>query len=487
VALHIYRRHRRDCKAGHPEDSLSSELQERKKGWKRCDCPLTASGTLAGRYRRQSTRQWEWEAAKAVTARWEANRTWGDVTPPQPTQLPQTPPRVTIADATQAFLDKVLSRALAQATNHKYETFVRQFHAFADHKGYIYVDQLTISDMDAFYASWKDGKRARGRKLHKLQSFIQFCLRRKWIADDITEDISPPAGHSIPANKTPFSDEELDRMFAACDKLGPPTQRGRAQRLWGGEDAKDLIYVMLYTGLRIGDVVSFDVSTRLNGNNIFLRMHKTRKEVFSWIPEWLVERIRSREARLGTIIFKVGKTNSLERQTQVWRIRLGKIFALAGPFQTDPVPHQFRHTFVRILLQRGVSPGDVAELIGDTERTLLAHYAKWVSCSALKLTSAFDVCFLKWCTGQVGSVQTFLSSPLSMPSATMASVVYLHIVNSGRFAFSGVSGFSCLISTYLLRGIIFSPSACCLYAVLIWTSSGLAATLAFTCASSFKA
>src|ERR1035441_4113489 len=59
------------------------------------------------------------------------------------------------------------------------------------------------------------------------------------------------------------------------------------------------------------------------------------------------------------------------------------------------------------------------------------------SCTALKLASAFGVCFLGWCTGQVGSVQTFRSSPLSIPSETMASVVYLHVLSSGHFAFSG--------------------------------------------------
>ena len=70
------------------------------------------------------------------------------------------------------------------------------------------------------------------------------------------------------------------------------------------------------------------------------------------------------------------------------------------------------------------------------------------------------VCFLGWCTGHVGSVQTFLSSPLSTPSATMASVVYLHVLNSGRFAFSGVSGFSSRTSVYLSRGKAGLPSFC---------------------------
>jgi hypothetical protein len=44
VALHLYRRHRRECKGNHEEDSVSSEFDERRKGWKRRECPITASG-----------------------------------------------------------------------------------------------------------------------------------------------------------------------------------------------------------------------------------------------------------------------------------------------------------------------------------------------------------------------------------------------------------------------------------------------------------
>ena len=66
MGLNLYRRHRRDCKASHPEEHLSSEFDERKKGWKRCECPIFSSGTLARRYRRQSTGKWEWDDARAV-------------------------------------------------------------------------------------------------------------------------------------------------------------------------------------------------------------------------------------------------------------------------------------------------------------------------------------------------------------------------------------------------------------------------------------
>jgi len=80
-------------------------------------------------------------------------------------------------------------------------------------------------------------------------------------------------------------------------------------------------------------------------------------------------------------------------QTERWRIKLQKVFALAGRFEEPPVPHRFRHTFVRILLERGVPVGDVAELVGDTERVLLRYYAKWIPSRQARLTSILKEAF----------------------------------------------------------------------------------------------
>jgi integrase len=69
-----------------------------------------------------------------------------------------------------------------------------------------------------------------------------------------------------------------------------------------------------------------------------------------------------------------------------WRENLGKVFKLAGPFEETPNPHRFRHTFVRILLEKGVPVADVAELIGDTEEIVRMHYARWVPERQARLT-----------------------------------------------------------------------------------------------------
>ena len=90
------------------------------------------------------------------------------------------------------------------------------------------IDQLTVADMDRFYATWKDGKKAGAKKLARLKSFIRFCIKRKWIAEDITEDLRPQEGSSVPCAKAPFTDDEMRRIYAACDSFGPPALQGLA-------------------------------------------------------------------------------------------------------------------------------------------------------------------------------------------------------------------------------------------------------------------
>src|SRR5581483_677038 len=144
--------------------------------------------------------------------------------------------------------------------------------------------------------------------------------------------------------------------------------------------AKDFIFLSIYTGLRISDVATFDVTKRLAGNNVFLRMHKTRKPLYTWIPDWLVARLRARQEKHGPLIFRCGVTLNMKQLTDIWRNkRLHKVFELAGPFEEKATPHRFRHTFVRILLEKGVPVADVAELIGDTEEMVRKHYSRWIA------------------------------------------------------------------------------------------------------------
>lgn len=398
MVLSLYRRHRRDCKANHPEESRTHEYDERKKGYRRCDCPIFASGTLQKKFRRKTTGQWEWEAAKAVAARWDAAKSWGDPDPdPSQAVSPKSSAetvRITVTDAIEAFLAKCQNRGIQPTTLAKYRTFTKQLQAYCGDLGYVNIDQLTVSDMDRFYASWNDGIRGKAKKLDRLKSFVKFCLKRKWLVDDIVSDLEAPEGSSLNIPKAPFTDEELARIYAACDAISNSTAPGPGRRTWGGEDAKDFIFLSIYTGLRISDVATFDITKRLDGNNVFLRMHKTRQPLFTYIPDWLVERLHARVERNGSLIFRCGVTLNMKQLCDIWRNkRLRKVFALAGPWEEKPTPHRFRHTFVRILLEKGVPVPDVAELIGDSEETLRRHYSKWIRSRQDRLTKILQEAF----------------------------------------------------------------------------------------------
>ena len=81
MALHLYRRHRTDCDAGRPNESRSSEVDERRKGWgRKCRCLIQISGTLAGRFSRKTTSTVDWEEARRIADALERAASWtGDM------------------------------------------------------------------------------------------------------------------------------------------------------------------------------------------------------------------------------------------------------------------------------------------------------------------------------------------------------------------------------------------------------------------------
>ena len=137
--------------------------------------------------------------------------------------------RTTIVEAGQAFLTNRETKQVAPATLRKYVTFIKQLRAFADTRGYLMIDQFTTSDVDLFYARLKMGARAKGKRLGTLRAFFRFCVNRKWIDETpVSVDLKPPIGSSKAADKMPFSDDEIARIIAACDKPPCPPRRRNA-------------------------------------------------------------------------------------------------------------------------------------------------------------------------------------------------------------------------------------------------------------------
>jgi integrase len=396
VKLNLYRRHRPGCEAGKRKDSKSSEHDERRRGWgRKCQCQIHLSGTLDGKFSRKATHTSDWEEAHRIAEAYERAESWTGKPKVEPV-VPDPPPaksRVTLVEACEVFKINRESAGLAPATLRKYRTFSKQIAAFADTRGYVMLDQFTAGDIDLFWAKWKLGPRAKGKRLTTLRAFFRFCANRKWIPESpVSGDIKAPVGSSKAANKAPFTDEELTRILKACDDVKVEWKNETGLGVWTGEDLKDLIWLMVYTGFRISDATFFDIK-RLKGDQVFIRATKNGGDVFAYIPDWLRDRLLARAERCGRRPFIVAKSVRLETVTNVWRRRIAKAFEAAGPFEEPATPHRFRHTFARILLQRGVPVADVADLLGDDEKTVREHYARWVPERQARLTKILKDAF----------------------------------------------------------------------------------------------
>jgi len=216
MPLKLYRRHRNECEADLPEDTRTGEVEERRRGWKKCSCLIHASGTLNGKFTRKQTGKYTWEEAKAVAAKWEGADSWDGKAEPPPEPLPPPAPisgRITIDEASEVFLSLRESDRMAPATLRKYRTFTKQLQAFAASRGYVMLDQITSADVDRFYSGLKLGVRAKGKRLGTLRCFFRFCMNRKWLPENpVSSDLKPPIGANRVANKVPFTDAELERI-----------------------------------------------------------------------------------------------------------------------------------------------------------------------------------------------------------------------------------------------------------------------------------
>jgi integrase len=396
MPLALYRRHRRDCKAGHAEELRTSEYDERKKGWKRCECPIFVSGTLQGTFKRKNTSQWGWDGAHAVSISYEEAGNWSrpdHTDQPHPTTVPATPDQnhTTIEHSVNVFMAEFAEHA-AYATQKKYRLMLKKLKSFSDEKGYVLIDQWGPSDVREFRSSWKVSARTAPRRMSQLRSFFEYCHSNEWIDRNPARMVKNPktrdSADGRNEQKLPFTDDDIKRMYEACPKYGL-THRHK----WTGEDLADFISISIYTGLRISDVALFRADRMQSTGEILVRTTKAGTHVYTWVPEWLQERIRDRAEKHGEFIFGKHRPTTLDIITETWRRRLNSLWDLCGEWKENPTPHRFRHTFARILLQRGVTVDDVAQLLGNTPAMVRKHYAAWIPERQARLTSILQDAF----------------------------------------------------------------------------------------------
>lgn len=347
--LTVYRRHRKDC-----------EHRSEGRKYRRCRCPIWVDGFLAGREIRKSLELQDWQKAQEAVRQWEAN-----ATEPKPEAGP-----VTIEAARTKFLADAQGRRLNESTVYKYELLFRQLKGFADRRGLRALAELTVDELSAFRAAWKDGPRSSLKKLERMRAFLRFCQKRKWIEDNPASELKAPKVSLRPT--MPFTHEEMVMILAGLDTYAEKAARNARAN---SHRLRALVLLLRYSGMRIGDGVSL-TTDRLKANRLFLYTAKTGTPVYTVLPGFVVKALEATPRMTERYFFWTG-AGKLATAVRVWETRLRGLFTLAQV--QDGHAHRFRDTFAVELLQAGVPIERVSVLLGHqgvriTER----HYNPWV-------------------------------------------------------------------------------------------------------------
>lgn len=357
MALHLYRRHVTDC----PHASKGQ-------GYTLCTCPIWARGVLPdGRQVRQSLGTSDPVEADVARLRLESGQS-----------LAASPNTLTIERAAKQYLQDCRSRQLKLSSLKSYDHTLSALVLFVTPS--LPLVDIHVSHLDQFRATRtaRNGKDpATATTLRKqtecIRGFLRWCLKREYIAKNPATLLSPIRGKQIP--KAPFTDQEVRQLLAAIPRLGVGHDGGYNMGYYH-ERIRLFTLVLLYTGLRISDVIklrrdSIDWAT----GYLTLRTTKSQTPVKIKLPANLVVDLSRFPAEDPSYIFFNGR--NLTTNASRYRYTLQRLGELT---KIHCHPHRFRHTFSKSILDNGADLRTLQLLLGhDSIKTTERHYAHFQS------------------------------------------------------------------------------------------------------------
>ena len=243
----------------------------------------------------------------------------------------------------------------APNTHRKTRYLLNSLKAHSESRGYILIEQWETIDVREFRTSWQVSPNTAAKYMEIVKSFFEFSVSNGWIPISPAKSVKNTKGKSTEGAKEriPFSDDEIMRMFDACnDQYGKTHVRwsrdthhhpavgttANYKYKWTGQDLADFIAVSIYTGLRISDVATFHIDRLKDGGECHVRTTKTGRKVNTWIPEWLQERIKERLEKHGPLIFGAHTTKNVNVITDIWRRKINRLWSLCGPWKESLRP-----------------------------------------------------------------------------------------------------------------------------------------------------
>ena len=285
-----------------------------------------------------------------------------------------TAPRMSVADACDAFMKDCEARNLSKATRKKYDLLTRELKGrFKEN-----IAAVTPDDIRAYREAWGMVPLSALKKLERLNTFFRFCDDAGWIRENPTRVIRSPKIVHRPT--LPFTKEEMEKIVWATEVYPTAGIHGMKNPL----RAKAMVLLLRYSGMRVGDVATLACEKIQNGQ-LLLYTAKTNTPVSLPLPKDVLRDLADL-GETGKYFFWSGNGGVKAATSGVQRT-LAKVFKLA---KVSGHAHKFRDTFAVELLQNGVSLENVAALLGNTIKVAERHYAPWVKSRQEALTAEIE-------------------------------------------------------------------------------------------------
>ena len=348
--MHIYRRHKANCK--HRAQRTSRE----------CRCPLWAKGQLEGKPYQRSLK------TRSITRAEQLLRQLQDG------NQPQAPKDISIKDALDAFIADSEDRHLAQRTRAKYRLLRDKLAGFCECESIRNLSGLGPDYISRFRRNRNLGALASAKELERIRSFFKFCVDREWLTKNPAKTIKPPKVKPHP--RLPFSEQEVQNILSAA------------------KDSRELAFILTlrHTGLRIGDA-SLLRADQLSNGRIYLYTTKAGTPVSVVVPPTLASLLKALPTT-GGYFFLWGESTHVHSVSNLWRRRIKAICKDVGI--TPDHPHRFRHSLAADLLSKGASVEDVAAILGNSPAIVVKHYSQWIKSRQDRLD---EIVSSTWTTG----------------------------------------------------------------------------------------
>ena len=346
MALDLYRRHGSGCKHSNKGQAFT-----------KCTCVIWCYGSITGRPVRESLRTRDWTIATRLAHEMESAIDRNVVR------------ALTIADAVNEFLNECHARKLAKSTITSYETTLTAFLAYCERRQVSDIRALRIDDFRGFRASRNLAVSTQRKEIEMLRTFCKFCVDQEWIPQNFAARIKPPKEHA-PVTM-PYEDYEVTAMLKACDRI-ENSNRQSAER--AKSRAQALLLLLLYSGLRISDVIRLRRDHLGEDGRLMMRTMKTGVPIYIKLqPDCLAA---LKELPVESDYFLWSGNGRVESATGSARRTVACISRLSG---IKARPHRFRDTFAVELLANGEDIRTVQLLLGhESIRTTEKHYSPFV-------------------------------------------------------------------------------------------------------------